>query len=271
MKTFRSERPDLLILSGDKLRHRYFAAKLLTAFENAALMVESHAAIASENYVQEPDAEIRAHFDEFVATERRYFHDFVTANEELLGNALVRSVPQGAINDPAVVAHVRDVNPNLIVAHSTSIIKEGIINAFPDRIINLHAGLSPWYRGSGTNLWPFYNGELECVGMTVHYLDPGIDSGDIILQGRPNWEASDTTHTSGCKNIIIGTELVIRVVEQFLTGEPAPRHRQDKSLGKLYLKRHFNDEVIRCIRDRIENGLVAEYSRTPKPLDIVEW
>jgi folate-dependent phosphoribosylglycinamide formyltransferase PurN len=44
--------------------------------------------------------------------------------------------------------------------------------------------------------------------MTIHYIDIGIDSGDIILQGRPRFEEGDDTHTIGCKNLILGAELM---------------------------------------------------------------
>ena len=47
-------------------------------------------------------------------------------------------------------------------------------------IINLHTGPSPYTRGGNCNLYALRDGHPEWVGVTVHYIDPGIDSGELI-------------------------------------------------------------------------------------------
>lgn len=159
----------------------------------------------------------------------------------------------------------------MIAIHSTSLIGEDIISAFSKRLINLHAGLSPYYRGSGTNVWPFYNRELEYVGMTVHYIDAGIDTGDIILQGKPEFSEDDNTHTIGCKNVKLGTRLMAKVIKKYLEGGSLLTVKQNKSKGILYLKKHFTDETILQIKKHLKQGLVKDYIANPKEVDIVEW
>jgi len=61
------------------------------------------------------------------------------------------------------------------------IFRRPIINAFPAGIINCHAGKLPFYRGRNILNWAIINGERE-FGITAHYVDEGIDTGDIILQ-----------------------------------------------------------------------------------------
>jgi methionyl-tRNA formyltransferase len=55
------------------------------------------------------------------------------------------------------------------------------INATPFKTINCHAGKLPFYRGRNVLNWVLINGETD-FGITVHYVDEGIDTGDIILQ-----------------------------------------------------------------------------------------
>jgi methionyl-tRNA formyltransferase len=57
--------------------------------------------------------------------------------------------------------------------------------------------LSPYYRGSGTNFFPFVNNEPEYVGATFMYIDEGIDTGEIIHQIRPTIFLGDTIHHVG--------------------------------------------------------------------------
>ncbi len=177
---------------------------------------------------------------------------------------------QGEINNEDVVEMIKNLNPNLIAVHGSSIIKEPLINAFLKRVINLHAGLSPYYRGSGTNIYPFYDKKLEYVGMTVHYLDAGIDSGDIILQGRPVFEANDNVHTIGCKNVILGSKLMIDVLEEHIRNGPPNAVKQDSSRGNLFLKRDFNEDVVRIIWKNIDAGIVRDYAKHPNPVKMVD-
>ena len=55
-----------------------------------------------------------------------------------------------------------------------------ILGRFPDRAVNLHIALLPWNRGADPNFWSFV--EKTPKGVTIHYLDEGVDTGDIITQ-----------------------------------------------------------------------------------------
>jgi methionyl-tRNA formyltransferase len=60
------------------------------------------------------------------------------------------------------------------------IIKQDVISLFPHRIINLHTSMLPWNKGTSSNIWSFLEGTPS--GVTIHEIDAGIDSGDILLQ-----------------------------------------------------------------------------------------
>ena len=59
------------------------------------------------------------------------------------------------------------------------------IKKLPKLTINIHLGLSPWYRGSATLFWPSYNLEPWKTGVTFHRIDNNIDSGSILHQSVP--------------------------------------------------------------------------------------
>lgn len=60
------------------------------------------------------------------------------------------------------------------------IIKQKVISLFPHRIINLHTSLLPWNKGASPNIWSFIEGTP--AGVTIHEVDAGIDTGDVLLQ-----------------------------------------------------------------------------------------
>ena len=60
------------------------------------------------------------------------------------------------------------------------ILTSDILGRFADRAVNLHIALLPWNRGADPNFWSFV--EKTPKGVTIHYLDEGVDTGDIIYQ-----------------------------------------------------------------------------------------
>jgi methionyl-tRNA formyltransferase len=86
------------------------------------------------------------------------------------------------INSEDFLAWVRDYDCELFVSMSfNQIFKRALINLPPLKTINCHAGKLPFYRGRNILNWALINDEIE-FGITVHYLDEGIDTGDIISQ-----------------------------------------------------------------------------------------
>lgn len=227
---------DLIVMCGNQPRHLYFALKLVESFPNSAIIIEE----AWERKKMSPLME--KYFANFKVCENTFFQDYVTERKKLLKKKVIARVEQGKINDPILL---KRFNPKFIAVYGTSIISNEIIKMFPNRILNLHAGLSPYYRGSGTNVWPILNDELDKVGMTVHYLSEGIDDGKVISQDKPVFNIGDTVHIIGCKCNISGTNLMIDTIENFLGNRLVPGWAIDKSLGKLYLKKDFTDEHVK--------------------------
>ena len=86
------------------------------------------------------------------------------------------------INSDDFYDQVSGYECDLFVSMSfNQIFKSKLINLPPLKIINCHAGKLPFYRGRNVLNWVLINDERE-FGITVHYVDEGIDTGDIILQ-----------------------------------------------------------------------------------------
>lgn len=88
------------------------------------------------------------------------------------------------INSDEVFAKLKEVNPDLcVIAHFERLIKEPLLSVPKLGFINLHPSLLPDYRGMAPQHWPLINGEKE-TGITVHYVDEGTDTGNVIVQRR---------------------------------------------------------------------------------------
>lgn len=74
------------------------------------------------------------------------------------------------------------------------IIREPQLTQYKNKIINLHIGLLPWNRGSNPNFWSWFDGTPQ--GVTIHYVDAGLDTGDIIAQEQVIFPPNVTLATS---------------------------------------------------------------------------
>jgi methionyl-tRNA formyltransferase len=71
----------------------------------------------------------------------------------------------------------------IIVCHFQKILAKELFQIPKKGSINLHPSLLPFYRGMSPQHWPIINGDLE-TGVTVHFIDEGVDTGDIIIQKK---------------------------------------------------------------------------------------
>lgn len=84
-------------------------------------------------------------------------------------------------SDKLNVAMLERIQPRLIISYNyRHIIPPGVIKAVHGKIINMHISLLPWNRGSSPNLWSIIDNTPK--GVTIHVLDEGLDTGDILLQ-----------------------------------------------------------------------------------------
>ena len=88
----------------------------------------------------------------------------------------------GSHNSPECLNLLRTLRPDVVAVYGTLIIGKKVI-ASVEKMINIHTGFSPTYRGSDTIFWALHNGEPEYLGVTVHRVDPGVRLGAILARG----------------------------------------------------------------------------------------
>ncbi|WP_275541646.1 formyltransferase family protein, partial [Campylobacter concisus] len=75
---------------------------------------------------------------------------------------------------------LKECNYKFVISNACSIISSETICTSKTKIINLHNGINPRYRGIG-NFWAIYENNFDLIGVTIHYVDSGIDTGKIIF------------------------------------------------------------------------------------------
>lgn len=103
------------------------------------------------------------------------------------------------------------------------------------KLYNIHFSLLPKYKGMYTSIWPVYNGESE-TGVTLHYIDKGIDTGDIIDQVKIRIDESDTSYDVYKKCTEAGTFLLIKNIRNLIDGKINKRIKQNSYFSSYYSK-----------------------------------
>jgi methionyl-tRNA formyltransferase len=80
------------------------------------------------------------------------------------------------------------------------ILKKDLINNSAAPIINLHISYLPWNRGAHPNFWSFF--DSTPIGVTIHLIDEGIDTGPIIYQRHVNFDKDENTFSKTYKRLI---------------------------------------------------------------------
>ena len=95
------------------------------------------------------------------------------------------------INDDQVVDHLRSPAADLVLVNGTRIIRTPVLRATDAPIINTHVGITPHYRGVHGGYWSLWNNDRENFGVTLHCVDEGVDTGQILVKHKIAPEPTD--------------------------------------------------------------------------------
>lgn len=249
----------LVILTSNAIRHK-FLANTIGADCDETLIISECKPLSLSNQI--------ARAGEDLATEHFILRDnveyeFFKGNDSF--NYPCLPVLYKEVNTSYLYEAVKDFGPDLMIVYGTSIIRKPLLDLLPyGKIINLHLGISPYYRGSGTNFWPFVNRELQFVGSTLLNIDAGVDTGDIIAHVRPEFEEGDTVHSVGCKVIRDSAEALRILISKARDGEPAEAVKQWETVpSRYYRKKDFGEQALKDYYSNLETRVVKEYLETP--------
>jgi len=246
----------VIVLTSTFRRHVFLANTVAASCDVAGVWQEQKN-FRPERYASGADDEevIERHFFERDESEARYFagHEAV----RLETGSVHRVVSAGGCSEAVEVERMVAARPELVLVFGTGILKEPFLSTFEGRILNIHLGLSPYYRGAGTNFWPLVNREPEYVGATIHYLDAGIDTGPIVSHARPPMEVGDGPHDVGNKTVIAAAEALLLAAAGHLSG--TVRTVPQEGGGRFYQRKDFNADAVRTLYRNFETSMIPEY------------
>ena len=162
---------------------------------------------------------------------------------ELASNLGIPVFAPDNINHPLWVEKIRSLAPDIIFSfYYRSMVKKEILDIPPAGCLNLHGSLLPRYRGRCPINWVLVKGEKE-TGVTLHYMTPKPDDGDIVGQRRIAISPEDTALILHRKAADATATLLEELVPPLVAGS-APRQPQDHSQASYFGGRSPKDGEV---------------------------
>jgi phosphoribosylglycinamide formyltransferase-1 len=125
-------------------------------------------------------------------------------------------------HDVALVTRLCEAEPDLVVlAGYMRIVSPSLLKAFPWRVINLHPALLPAFPG-GHSISDAVRYGVKVTGVTVHFVDPGVDTGPVIAQEPVRVEEGDTPETLGARIHEVEHRLLPATIRLIAAGRVKP-------------------------------------------------
>ncbi|MDA9032438.1 formyltransferase family protein [Amylibacter sp.] len=227
----------VLVVTSNKDRHRYLCHILKKQHDLVGIVSEKKGDYYLEH--QQKSDLVMSHFKTLSLKEKQIFGSL-----EFPSTPIYR-LRKSEINLPDVIEWAKKKKPEVIVLFGTGLLDSNWLETFSGKIINIHLGYSPNYRGSATLFWPFFFNDLKHLGVTLHVAVENVDAGQILTIVKP--DNLDGDYYSITTNLIkkaldnIGN-IVYRYIDKSIQLKT-----QNTSLGKVYKKADFSEKSLKKV------------------------
>lgn len=121
-----------------------------------------------------------------------------------------------SVNSDATRAVLAAFQPDVVAVYGTRIIRRETLTSVAAPFINYHAGINPKYRGQHPGYWALVNGDKERAGVTIHLVDEGVDTGDVLRQAGVEFTPHDNITTYQWRQMTVGLPLLVKSIEDGL-------------------------------------------------------
>lgn len=148
-------------------------------------------------------------------------------------------------NDKDAVEFLRKQRPDIILSIGSYILQKPFLEIPSIGVFNVHMGILPEYRGIGVTEWPIIEGRLKDVGLgiTLHFMERGVDTGQIIIKKRIPLNISNNIYNLESKYLVEMVNLMVSGVKMARDGDlvSTPQRKQD---GRQYFALHKRMKII---------------------------
>ena len=249
----------LILFSGSHPRHLYVNSEIIKHFNEKLVIV-----MQREELVPSPPKNLAIH------DKKLFIKHFANRNkievdtyghlnaEKVYKNCNTIFIKPSELNTQKIAKKVKQFNADFCFIFGANLILDPVIENLPQNKINLHLGLSPWYKGAATLYWPFYNLKPQFCGVTFHQITKKADSGEIIHQSVPVLKKGDKIHDVGAK-CVLKAKKDIKAIISFWKKKGKFQGKVQNQTGRNWRESDFHASQLRLIYDLFDEKIVDYY------------
>ena len=234
------------VFTGDQPRHVYLLNKIAQVADQCTAVIERSAQSRGTFYSgNEETGNARVFVDYFQGVKESEWR-IIGDNKTINPRVSLITLTSGDLSVTPISKLRAALDSDVYIVFGSSHIKGWLSDYLVQkRAINIHMGVSPYYRGSSCNFWATYDFRPAYVGATVHLLSKGLDSGNILYHVLPDPADCSSQFDFGMKAVRAAIDSVSPFLERFKIGDYSCLV-QDRSLELRYSrKQEFTEEVAK--------------------------
>jgi methionyl-tRNA formyltransferase len=141
------------------------------------------------------------------------------------------------LNDARVIDTLKQSEPDIVVFTGGGLLRNNVLKNSGDGVLNCHSGVLPHYRGMDVIEWAIFEEHFDRIGITVHFMDNGIDTGDIIQIEKINIEQCENITHLRNKFEPMMCRLMVNACIDYFEGK-RKRIKQNLCDGKQFFMMH---------------------------------
>ena len=209
------------LITSSCLRHGQFIRDITEAFPVSAIVIEekTYGSSALEE------------------KEKKYFGELQSL--DLFCDTI--RCKKGEVNSDKIVKFMARNSLDVVLTFGCSILKGEILKT-SKRFINIHTGLTQFYRGVDSSIWAIKDKSLDRIGVTIHEVNAGIDTGEILVQGKIDFSLSDDLNDVFLKTCTRGFKILVDNLSKITSGEIKGTAR---GAGRLYQNKDMTPDILK--------------------------
>ncbi|HXW93980.1 MAG TPA: formyl transferase [Terriglobales bacterium] len=261
----------VVLITGNSFGHRYVANKLASAVELAGIVVDEGARGGLAEWRRLWKRYTLRQMGSRLALRCLAIICNDAARRQLKAKEILGAEDCLNFHFPNLITGVRGVNskesmalleslqPDVLLVFGTAVVRAPVLSLARKIALNLHTGISPYYRGADCYFWPIYNNDLRMLGATVHECTAQIDGGRIFATGHASLEADDDIFSVFFRCVAQGAELYVNVVQDLVAGRLAGGTPQNLNVGREYRAFMRGIKADVKVRLQVKRGLIRRY------------
>ena len=184
---------------------------------------------------------------------KKYFEMVNNAQLKFFGNVSIKNqssninilpIQFGDLNKCSFELLSDFLESDLYIVFGSSFIKDELIDFLvKKKAINIHMGLSPYYRGTDCNFWALNDDNPHLVGSTIHMISKGLDNGPVLYHALSNLKENPFEYTMSTAKAAFHS-IVERIDNKSLLNIKPVNQNKEKQI-RYSKKIEFNDEIVK--------------------------